>query len=84
MVTGRVQGVGFRFSTQRVGRQLGLAGWVRNIPGGAVEAWVQGPEPAVQQMRDYIAEGPFGAIVRSIEVAAVDPDPSLDDFEIRF
>lgn len=43
IVTGRVQGVGFRWFTQNRARSLGLCGWVRNMPNGTVEVWAEGP-----------------------------------------
>ncbi len=50
-VHGRVQGVGFRWSTRRVAGELNLAGWARNRPDGSVEAWAQGSRRALEELR---------------------------------
>lgn len=83
-VSGRVQGVFFRASTQDVARDLGLSGRVRNLPDGRVEAEFQGPAHAVEQAVAFCREGPPQAHVESIEVAELDPVPDrADAFEVR-
>ncbi len=83
-VTGFVQGVGFRYSTRRTAAHLGLAGWVRNLPDGAVEVWAQGPAEAIAQFRAFLERGPRGADVVSAAVELAEPDPDLVGFEVRF
>ena len=58
---GRVQGVGFRWWTQRMGPELGLGGAVWNRPDGAVEVHVIGPAPAVEAFATELSQGPQGA-----------------------
>ncbi len=82
-VAGRVQGVAFRWYTAREASQLGLNGWVRNLPDGKVEVWVQGPSQAAGAMRSFLAVGPPAARVDSADLEFVDPDPVLRSFEIR-
>ena len=69
---GGVQGVGFRYSARLQADRLGVAGWVRNQADGTVEAEVEGDEASVQAMLDWLAEGPPGAAVRTIDVSEVE------------
>lgn len=68
-ISGRVQGVGFRFHTQRKGRELGVTGWVRNRHDGSVEAMVQGMPDAVEAMIAWARRGPSGATVSALRVS---------------
>lgn len=83
LVDGRVQGVGFRYWTQRKAHELGVVGWVRNLPGGAVEAVVQGPDAAVKAMLEWLETGPRHARVTSVRMGAADLDPKLVAFSVR-
>ena len=58
VVTGRVQGVGFRFFAERAAREAGVRGWVRNAPDGSVETFVEGTEEAVRRYLELLREGP--------------------------
>lgn len=81
-VSGRVQGVWFRGWTQRVAQDLGLAGWVRNLPDGRVEGWAEGDEAAVDTLVERLHQGPSAA--RVTEVSVEDAEPAgLTAFEIR-
>jgi len=82
-VRGRVQGVGFRYSTRDLATRLGLRGWVRNTPDGAVGVFAQGDEAAIARFIEFLHEGPRVARVEAVVVDAVDVDPTLDRFEIR-
>jgi acylphosphatase len=84
VVSGVVQGVGFRYSTRRAGEQLGLRGWVRNRPDGTVEVWAQGPEARVSQFVLFLETGPRHARVASLRTVEVEEDPDLRGFEVRF
>ena len=68
-ITGRVQGVGYRFYTQRKARELGVAGWVRNRRDGSVEAVDQGEAEAVEAMVAWTRRGPPSAIVAEVKVS---------------
>lgn len=81
-VSGRVQGVFFRASTQQQAQQLGLAGWVRNVDDGRVEAWLEGDDAALASMRRWLREGPPQARVDTIEEMAERPQ-GLSGFEVR-
>ena len=81
-ISGRVQGVGYRFSTQRAATQLGLMGWVRNLPDGRVEAVFEGTQEQVDAMLKWCHQGPSGSIVETVEVTSESPE-GLQQFEIR-
>jgi acylphosphatase len=67
-IEGRVQGVGFRYWTERVAAELGLAGWVRNRRDGSVEALFSGSAEDVGEMLDRAREGPPSSVVTSVKV----------------
>ncbi len=74
VVSGRVQGVGFRWWTVAEAKRLGLDGWVRNRREGTVEAVVAGPPDAVGQMIAACRQGPVSARVDDLTVGdATDP-----------
>ncbi|TLP73260.1 acylphosphatase [Nesterenkonia sphaerica] len=66
-VTGTVQGVNFRNSAKRQAEELGLVGWVRNTPDGAVELLIGGDGPAVEALISWCGTGPKRAEVTSVE-----------------
>ena len=83
LVKGRVQGVGFRQFTAARARDLGLAGWVRNLPDGSVEVEAQGSARAMAEFELHLSRGPQLARVDTVESARL-PDASVvADFEIR-
>lgn len=73
VVAGRVQGVFFRASCAEQARALGLAGWVRNVADGRVEAVFEGPEQEVDRMVDWCRLGPPHARVDAVEVTDESP-----------
>ena len=81
-ITGRVQGVGFRYSMQHEAARLGVHGWVRNCRDGSVEALVQGSEAAIAAITDWARHGPPGAHVTSLNVSEAAPQTSVS-FEQR-
>lgn len=83
VVWGRVQGVGFRWSTMEAARRIGCEGWVRNRPDGTVEAHIQGPEPEVSAMERWLAAGPGGARVEGVRAADAEIDHGVSGFDIR-
>lgn len=82
-IAGRVQGVWFRASTQREAQALGLAGWVRNLPDGRVQAAAEGPRALVERLVAYCHEGPPRARVDDVEVAWSEPTGQEPPFEVR-
>lgn len=67
VIEGRVQGVGFRDWMVAEAGAMGVSGWVRNRPDGAVEALVQGPTDAVEELLRACRLGPRGAVITAIE-----------------
>ncbi len=67
-ISGIVQGVGFRYYVWNQARHLGLAGYVRNLPDGSVEAEAEGDEDKLKQFIEAIKVGPSGAVVENVKV----------------
>ena len=82
-ITGRVQGVGYRWSTLRAAEPLGLAGWVRNLPDGSVEILAQGEPDAVAALERWAQAGPPSARVTAVERSPAPLDGSLTGFTIQ-
>ncbi len=82
-VTGRVQGVGYRYAVIHVAHELDLTGWVQNRPNGSVKTWAQGHEAVLEQFVAFLRTGPRMARVRSADVFPVEPDESLQGFVVR-
>ena len=77
-ISGRVQGVGFRWFVRDEARRLGLSGWVMNLPGGDVEVRAGGESSSLQRLRRALEVGPTGAEVQSVaDMAADGAPPSL-------
>jgi acylphosphatase len=66
-ISGRVQGVGFRYAAFAEARRLRLSGWVRNTPNGAVELQAEGDETRLRRLVVWCHTGPSGALVNDIE-----------------
>ena len=81
-IGGRVQGVFFRQWTSDQALQLGVAGWVRNLQDGSVEAHVEGEQSAVEQIVERLRQGPSSAQVDAVRLWDVEPC-EFDGFEVR-
>ena len=66
-ISGRVQGVGFRWFVREEARRLGLSGWVTNLPSGDVEVAAGGEASSLARLRTALAVGPTGATVSSVD-----------------
>lgn len=82
LVSGKVQDVFFRDSTQRQAERAGIAGWVRNTPDSRVEAVFEGDRDAVERMVAWCGEGPDSADVADIEAYDEQPE-GLSGFTVR-
>lgn len=78
---GRVQGVGFRYTAQRLAQGEAVAGFVRNLPNGTVELIVEGTAVAIQRYRDLVARA-MGTNISHVE-ATDEPPEGLTGFAIR-
>jgi acylphosphatase len=81
-VTGRVQGVGFRWFVLRLAGECGVEGWVRNDPDGGVTALAAGDEAAQSRFRAGLEEGPRNARVAAVEEQPADP-PTRAGFHVE-
>jgi acylphosphatase len=72
IVRGHVQGVGFRWAAQAEAETLGVAGYVRNLPDGTVQAELEGTESAVKRMLDWLHHGPQHADVHGVDITDLD------------
>lgn len=81
VISGRVQGVGFRYYFERTAQQHGVTGWVRNRRDGDVEALIQGADDAVAAVIEWARRGPRNADVTHVAVSVA--DGRYDAFEIR-
>lgn len=82
--SGRVQGVGFRYTAESAALGLGVTGWVRNLPDGRVEALAEGAEKVLQQFLDQIAAGPMKRYVQNVQAVWNEPTGEFNDFQIRY
>jgi acylphosphatase len=82
VVSGRVQGVGFRWFVRETAIELGLAGWVRNRPDGTVEVAADGDEAVVSRFRELLRKGPPHAMVVSVDDVPSEPRTLPLPFEI--
>jgi len=83
-VTGRVQGVWFRASTQQKAAELGVRGYVRNMPDGSVEFVAVGPPEKVDELVEWARVGPPMARVERVELKEYEGPEDFDGFRIRY
>ena len=81
-VSGRVQGVGFRYFVHDAAAREGVTGNVRNLPDGRVEALVEGDEDAVTRVERAIRSGPGGARVEDVDVDVLEPGGAYRSFKV--
>jgi len=82
VVSGRVQGVSFRWYTRAEAQRFGVAGWARNLGDGTVEVHAQGTPEAVDALVEYLHEGPSLAVVVGVDLRRAEPEDRVT-FEIR-
>lgn len=83
IVHGRVQGVYFRHSTAVTAREIGVTGWVRNLPDGTVEVEAIGTPEQLGKLLTFLRKGPPGAWVTDIDLTWSNTTGTFDGFRIR-
>ena len=82
-ITGRVQGVGFRFFVREIARELGIVGWVRNTSDDGVEVMAEGNEGLLARFLGFLKQGPRSAVVTHVDVAWEEPTNEFDRFFVK-
>ena|SRR2546423_9371653 len=83
LISGDVQGVGYRFFAQRAAARHQVVGYVKNLTDGRVEAFVEGPAPQVEAFKHDLATGPRYGRVAHVEELSLDPSGSYSSFRIE-
>jgi len=84
LVTGRVQGVGFRWYVLQHARRLGLSGWVRNLVDGNVEILAEGPKRHLESLVESLRKGPSYSQVFSVDVSWDIPTGRYGGFDVTY
>ena len=84
LISGRVQGVGYRFYAKRLAEELGVSGWVKNLADGRVEARATGDPEVIDELLAGLRQGPVGARVDQIEVSELQVESAGAGFDIKF
>ena len=82
-ISGRVQGVGFRYFAERAAREMGVSGYVRNCADGTVEVYAVGDASALEIFRHRLSEGPRGAVVKAIDESEMPGSEAYEGFAIK-
>ncbi len=83
IVYGRVQGVSFRYYTQREARRLNISGWVANLPDGTVRVVAEGQDTAIRQLANFLNQGPPAARVEHVKADWLPVTHEFRDFAIK-
>jgi acylphosphatase len=86
IIQGRVQGVSFRYYTQAYAAQLGLGGWVKNLPDGSVAVWAEGPRADLEKLHQWLQHGPPSARVQNVQAewGLAERGQAVPHFEVRY
>lgn len=84
VISGRVQGVNFRYYTRAMARQVGAAGWVRNLPDGSVEAVIEGVPDVVAAVIAWCRKGAPSSRVDDLQVYEELATGEFADFDIKY
>lgn len=83
-ISGKVQMVGFRASTRRTANRVGIKGWVKNLEDGRVEVVAEGTPSKIEELIDFLHEGPPAARVEDVQITEEEPTEEFEQFRIRF
>ena len=83
LISGDVQGVGYRFFAQRAAAKHQVVGYVRNCPDGSVEAFAEGPANSVESFKHDLVTGPQWALVQQVEEINLEPSGRYSSFRIE-
>lgn len=83
ILTGRVQGVGFRYYAKYKAEELGISGWVRNTSDNKVEIEATGEQDKLEIFIDWMKTGPTRAIIKTVSVIEITPMRNFTNFNIR-
>ncbi len=84
IVSGMVQGVGYRYFVSRTARRMNLTGWVKNLPNQEVEIEVEGPKGLIESLIKELSTGNSWAVVRNVDVNWGKPAGQYSSFDITF
>ncbi|MEQ8676142.1 MAG: acylphosphatase [Aggregatilineales bacterium] len=84
IISGRVQGVSFRYTTQQEAQKLGISGWVRNRPERTVEVTAEGERDKLDALLAFLYHGPPAAKVENVQATWSDGTGEFDDFQITY
>jgi acylphosphatase len=84
LIKGRVQGVGYRYYAQHSAAALGITGYVRNQPDGAVEIVAEGDEEALNELVNVLRKGPSFAFVEDVEVRKMPAEGTFTHFGVKY
>jgi acylphosphatase len=84
LISGRVQGVGYRYFAERCANELGLTGWIRNLHDGRVEVVAEGPGPKLDEFLGRLRTGPRLAVVEDFKAVWQEFTGEFGDFRVTF
>ena len=84
LISGKVQGVFYRYTAQKMATQLNVKGWIKNLPNGKVEAVAVGSPTAVDTFIAWCHEGPPGAVVTGVDIEPLSEIPDMDRFFVIY
>ncbi len=82
--SGRVQGVGFRYTAESIAHRVGLTGWVKNLRDGRVELICEGPKEKIETLFSEIQGGAMGRYIKKIDCLWEEPTNEYKDFRVEF
>jgi acylphosphatase len=83
IISGKVQGVGYRYNSQQQAQQLGITGWVKNLTSGQVEIIAEANTATLRQFEKWLALGPPNAKVTKVDVETLTAENAFSTFSIR-